>query len=467
MKRVLHLIIVVLLFAINPASGQMAQVIADFEDPGAGLAGWEIGWSDYGVATAERIEHQQYGGVVQLNCSYETEICKIGFKNENLYTGWTETVEGAEFITVDLFIPADFPGGAGVQFAVMDRGTWNWQSVWYTTGSYAGGRKLMPGTWNRIVCEFKRVKQVFPDWKYWDVFTVLEFHIAEDWTGSVLIDNVIIWLDGEIVSDFSQNIDGYGTWDKWIELSHTEGALVGTYDTPDDTAAFVSEPDAIVFPDPFSLTWTETIETNLLAADLFVPSDFPDSSYFQFFQMDKTHWGWVRTLYSPVVQDVDGVNTTLIGKGAWNTIVFEVKRQNQSHPDSYFPWVDIYAGIEVDLKTVWTGSLLLDNVRLFNFDAPTGIEDISVHAANFELMQNYPNPFNPITTIAYSIPKTSEVKLVVYDILGREVAVMVNDVQNPGYYKYTFSGDGLSSGVYVYRLETTDRTIVKKMLLLK
>ena len=83
------------------------------------------------------------------------------------------------------------------------------------------------------------------------------------------------------------------------------------------------------------------------------------------------------------------------------------------------------------------------------------------------LYQNYPNPFNPTTKIEYSIPKTSFVTLKVYDILGREVVMLVNEEKSVGNYKAEFNGSNLSSGIYFYKLQAGDYTSVKKMVLLK
>ena len=87
--------------------------------------------------------------------------------------------------------------------------------------------------------------------------------------------------------------------------------------------------------------------------------------------------------------------------------------------------------------------------------------------AQFRLEQNYPNPFNPTTTIEYALSKSAYVRLVVYDLLGRKVAVLVNGMQTPGYKSATFDGSQLSSGVYLYRIEAGSYTATKKLLLLK
>ena len=85
----------------------------------------------------------------------------------------------------------------------------------------------------------------------------------------------------------------------------------------------------------------------------------------------------------------------------------------------------------------------------------------------FKLYQNYPNPFNPITVIKFDLPKESFVKLKIFDVLGREVKTLVNEVKLSGSYTIDFNASDLSSGVYFYRLETGNFIEVKKMLLIK
>jgi hypothetical protein len=87
--------------------------------------------------------------------------------------------------------------------------------------------------------------------------------------------------------------------------------------------------------------------------------------------------------------------------------------------------------------------------------------------AQFSLSQNYPNPFNPSTTIKFDLPKTSYVNLTVYDVLGREVFVLVNERRDAGDYEVRFDGSNLASGVYFYRLQTESFVDTKKLLLLR
>ena len=85
----------------------------------------------------------------------------------------------------------------------------------------------------------------------------------------------------------------------------------------------------------------------------------------------------------------------------------------------------------------------------------------------YALKQNYPNPFNPTTRIRYELPGAEHVTLAVYDILGREVARLIDETQDGGYYEVPFSGERFSSGVYFYRITAGKFTSVQKMMIVK
>lgn len=95
------------------------------------------------------------------------------------------------------------------------------------------------------------------------------------------------------------------------------------------------------------------------------------------------------------------------------------------------------------------------------------VDEKTIPAGSFTLEQNYPNPFNPSTTIRYQIPEIGHVRLQVFDVLGREVATLVNDDLQQGEYEATFNATGLSSGIYYYRLESAGPVQTRQMLLLK
>lgn len=98
---------------------------------------------------------------------------------------------------------------------------------------------------------------------------------------------------------------------------------------------------------------------------------------------------------------------------------------------------------------------------------PVSVDDDKIIADKFELKQNYPNPFNPSTRINYSVPSTSIVNLKVYDILGNEVAVLVNEEKQAGNYEMNFNASELTGGVYFYQLTTNSFVDTKKMILMK
>ena len=112
----------------------------------------------------------------------------------------------------------------------------------------------------------------------------------------------------------------------------------------------------------------------------------------------------------------------------------------------------------------------IDGAKIYKLTYMVGIQQISSEIpASYSLSQNYPNPFNPSTKIRFNIPRNTDgtVKLAVYDIIGKEVAVLVNSNLSAGSYEYTFNGMKLSSGVYFYKLQTKEFTETKIMLLVK
>jgi len=114
--------------------------------------------------------------------------------------------------------------------------------------------------------------------------------------------------------------------------------------------------------------------------------------------------------------------------------------------------------------------LIFDEITIassFEELAPAGILNEETRLNKFALSQNYPNPFNPTTNITYSLSQKGNVRLSVYDLLGRELTVLVNGIQNAGTHRITFSGADLPTGIYLYRLEVANEVITKKMLLIK
>jgi hypothetical protein len=120
----------------------------------------------------------------------------------------------------------------------------------------------------------------------------------------------------------------------------------------------------------------------------------------------------------------------------------------------------------IQMQMSW-GWMALDYLAVPRSIIPTFVENPPVVPVNFSLEQNYPNPFNPATTIRYSLPHSEFVKLFVYDILGRQVAALVDKKQDAGVYETLFNAYFLPSGVYFYRLNIGTFTQTKKMIILK
>ena len=146
------------------------------------------------------------------------------------------------------------------------------------------------------------------------------------------------------------------------------------------------------------------------------------------------------------------------------------------HFPIFIKQIAVILGSEKQSGETYNGTIYFDNLRAVYPDAVTNVENQGIVLTEYKLYQNYPNPFNPSTTIKYEIPDQVRndnllVSLKVYDILGREVATLVNKEQSPGSYEVEFNASSvsrrISSGIYFYRLNVGGNIMSKKMLLLK
>ncbi|MGE5352520.1 MAG: phosphodiester glycosidase family protein [Acidobacteriota bacterium] len=131
--------------------------------------------------------------------------------------------------------------------------------------------------------------------------------------------------------------------------------------------------------------------------------------------------------------------------------------------------IEIRLGSSKETGKTYKGTLYLDNLRARYPLQTTGVEESasSLRPDKFALMQNYPNPFNPATVIEFTTKELSHVSLRVYDMLGREVEVLLDKELPSGSHRVNFSAQGLSSGVYFYRLQSGSMVEVKKMMLVR
>lgn len=193
--------------------------------------------------------------------------------------------------------------------------------------------------------------------------------------------------------------------------------------------------------------------------------------------------------YNMILYQFSNYNSAPVRKGSWemNTgFTYTQKRENENvfiqHGTSYLSKINIsdlnqpvevarFGGFgetqyfEVNNDTVYL--INSNGFFIIDFDYVTNIINTKSLPNKFVLSQNYPNPFNPTTKIKYQIPELSNVKLSVYDILGREVRTLVNEEKPAGSYEVEFNGTDLSSGIYFYRIETAKYSDTKKFVLLK
>jgi len=129
-------------------------------------------------------------------------------------------------------------------------------------------------------------------------------------------------------------------------------------------------------------------------------------------------------------------------------------------------------------QTAWIGFRYYTNTAVDGFavyldDVMIGSPNVGVTPTNsnipdkFNLEQNYPNPFNPTTNIKFSLPKATNVQLVIFNSMGQEVKSLVNEFKNAGSYSVDFNASSLASGTYFYKLITSDFVETKKMTLVK
>jgi hypothetical protein len=190
---------------------------------------------------------------------------------------------------------------------------------------------------------------------------------------------------------------------------------------------------------------------------------------------------WEVTLY---LRDLPNTINTLVAPDSATTDVTLRRLQNfLTQPDSFIVWLNFRDGNLVQRGAfAYTGGLVtLEGVKVYKnsnriivLNSTSSVDDQLPLPVEFVLNQNYPNPFNPSTKISYQIPASLNpskggtlVTLKVYDILGSEIATLVNEEQSAGRYEVEFDASKLSSGIYMYQLKAESFIQTKKMVLIR
>jgi hypothetical protein len=185
-------------------------------------------------------------------------------------------------------------------------------------------------------------------------------------------------------------------------------------------------------------------------------------------------------IFFQMTLDVDNIYVTGTSIGPGSNRNYCILKFNESGEEQWTARYDVNGclnsymnSLAVDqMGKVYFSGLVWENnawkLATLKYSQPIGIHNINSEIPKeFRLYQNYPNPFNPSTVIKFSIPKSSAVKLAVYDMLGMEVEQLVNEQLNAGNYEVSWNAMKFSSGIYLYRLVTNEFSLVKKMSLIK
>jgi len=188
------------------------------------------------------------------------------------------------------------------------------------------------------------------------------------------------------------------------------------------------------------------------------------TGYYQFHQMAGD------ALYIEVLMKKNGVGigvgaiTTGVQTSSWTQFSLDIFYATGEIPDS--AWIYILVTDTTGTSTTTGSYALIDDLAFMGISDIRKMENPNL-AQEFQLKQNYPNPFNPTTNIEFSIPQSSNVKLVIYNQLGQTVATLVNERLSAGGYSVDWDAKGLPSGVYFYRISAGDFTQTRKLLLTK
>ena len=306
----------------------------------------------------------------------------------------------------------------------------------------------------------------------------------ENMKGTVFSITNIPYMLSLSTTNFNQQFGGGGITKvgELIELSYgREGVIykngveflfnIGDIIVGDSVIKFIEQPDTILYSSSEELnSVVKTVPFYLSPSTEFYFTDFyyvlNDSladTALTANDMVNFKVELVKEQTGQVVGTFDNITYTKEHLDKYANVSYQVNCSNISPGEYYLRLVTTTEGSsEYFLGNVQNSGEGLDKKKYtrINFDGTT-------LPVTYSLEQNYPNPFNPATTIRYQIPKEGMVTLKVYDILGAEVATLVDAFQNEGRYEVNFDAGSLASGVYIYRLSVNDFVNVKKMVMLK
>jgi len=273
-------------------------------------------------------------------------------------------------------------------------------------------------------------------------------------TYSVFVNNVMD-LAGNLI-DPAHNLALYefqnGTGTSFTRLPITR-AIASVTPEPEHYAEKTIDGNGYLQGDPDSRWAGDTMPEWLLY-------DLSDIQVLNKTRLSFYKWNEGRTYNYSVEVSVDSVNWTQVLTNVSSTIE-EWSEKTIDPIDARYIKIIFISSNQLNWASLWEAEFW------GHLKIPTNSEDEITKPVTFSLEQNYPNPFNPTTTIKFSLPTDSNIKLVVYNMLGEEISTLANGFYETGTYEFNFNAAGLASGVYVYRLESKDLVENKKMLYLR
>ncbi|MCX7833587.1 MAG: aryl-sulfate sulfotransferase [Ignavibacteria bacterium] len=305
-----------------------------------------------------------------------------------------------------------------------------------------------------IVQELDANKNVVFQWRSWDYFSIL------DATNINFTAGEIDYVHGNAVE---KDIDGNlmissRNMDEITKISRLNGNIIWRLGGKKNQFTFIN--DTLGFNRQHDIRRVYNGNITLYDNGNFHSPPFSRAIEYQINETAKTVtlvWEYRHNprIYAPAMGNVQRLpnGNTVIGWGFTNNAFTEVTPQGTKVMHVKFP-------------------LFVSTYRAFRFPWKEDIPTIFPNPTNklpekYSLYQNYPNPFNPTTLISFDIPKLEFVKLRIFDIIGREIALLINENLKPGNYKIEFNGSNLPSGTYFYSLETQSFREVKRMTLVK
>jgi len=212
--------------------------------------------------------------------------------------------------------------------------------------------------------------------------------------------------------------------------------------------------------------YSEPVNSRLIRHTSFVvpaASENPRIRFWYWFSFAADDWGEVQIKTSTGAWESISNRIDNYGSNAWSYGSVDISAYADSTVQIAFYFYSDLHNYYGDVSSGW----YIDEINIVGY-IPTNISvNQSIYPDKFLLQQNYPNPFNPSTNIKYSIPEMGFVTLKVFDVLGNEVATLVNEEKPAGSYVIEFNGSEITSGIYFYKLQAGNFVEIKKMIFLK